>query len=180
MKTIAPPIAELLAQLHDHAAGLAKLIEAIPALNGDDLPQIINRVHLLGTLKELEAEFPAGKVPSDEYLRTRTRLLREHQMAANHNWLSYELRCMSNKQLAARIELLGEIVAKQFDSWTDREIDDVIAELQGERRRRKREAKSAEAQAAEPSVQEEDFETDVDDLTALPPARGNGALHVVG
>jgi hypothetical protein len=48
MKTIVTPVAELLAQLHDHAAGVAKLIEAIPALKGDDLPQIVNRVHMLG------------------------------------------------------------------------------------------------------------------------------------
>jgi hypothetical protein len=74
MKTIVAPVAELLAQLHDHAAGVTKLIEAIPALKGDDLPQIINRVHMLGKLKELEAEFAAGKVPSDEYLRNRVRL----------------------------------------------------------------------------------------------------------
>jgi hypothetical protein len=58
MKTIAPPVAGLLAQLHDHAVTSSKLIEAIPALKGDDLPQIVNRVHMLGKLKELEAEFP--------------------------------------------------------------------------------------------------------------------------
>jgi hypothetical protein len=65
MKAIAAPAAELLAQLHDHAADLVKLIEAIPALKGDDLPQIINRVQMLGKLKQLEAAFPAHKPPSD-------------------------------------------------------------------------------------------------------------------
>ena len=69
MKKIAAPVAELLAQLHDHAAGVVKFIEAIPALTNDDLPQIVNRVHMLGKLKELEAEFPVDKVPSDAYLR---------------------------------------------------------------------------------------------------------------
>jgi hypothetical protein len=56
MKAIVPPVAELLARLHDNAADVVKLIEAIPALKSDDLPQIVNRVHILGKLKELEAE----------------------------------------------------------------------------------------------------------------------------
>jgi hypothetical protein len=33
MKPIVAPVAELLAQLHDHAAGVVKFIEAIPALH---------------------------------------------------------------------------------------------------------------------------------------------------
>ena len=95
MKTIVAPVAELLAQLHDHAAGVAKLIEAIPALKGDDLPQIVNRVHMLGKLKELEAEFPAGKAPSDEYLRSRVRLLQAHRQAHNYARLPISGACQT-------------------------------------------------------------------------------------
>jgi hypothetical protein len=174
MKTIAPPVAELLAQLHDHAAGVAKLIEAIPVLKGDDLPQIVNRVHMLGKLKELEAEFPAGKVPSDAYLRTRVRLLGEHRQAAKHDYLDYEIRGMSNKQLAVRVELLRKIIGGQLDDWTDVELDKAMAQLQSVRRQRNRDAKSA-AKAAAGFV-----EPDIDDMTAEPRSHGNAELRVVG
>ena len=174
MKTIVAPVAELLAQLHDHAAGVAKLIEAIPALKGDDLPQIVNRVHMLGKLKELEAEFPAGKEPSDEYLRNRVRLLQAHRQALHNDPQGYEFRGMSNKALATRVELLRKIESDQLDDWTDAEIDDAIAELQGERRRRKRDAKVA-ADAATAF-----FEPDVDDVTARPTTHRNGGLSIVG
>ena len=174
MKTIVAPVAELLAQLHDHAAGVAKLIEAIPALKGDDLPQIVNRVHMLGKLKELEAEFPAGKVPSDEYLRNRVRLLQAHRQAQDNDRLDYEFRGMSNKALATRVELLRKIIADQLDDWTDVEIDNAVAELQGERRRRKRDAKAAEEAAAA------FFEPAVENVTARPTTHRNGGLSVVG
>jgi hypothetical protein len=141
MKTIATPVAELLAQLHDHAADVVKLIEAIPALKGDDLPQIVNRVHMLGKLKELEAEFPANRIPSDDYLRTRVRLLQAHRRA-NDN-LGYGFRAVSNKALATSVELLRKIGADQLHNWTDIEIEDAIAKLQGERRQRKRNPKPA-------------------------------------
>ena len=156
MKTISAPVAELLAQLHDHAAGVVKLIEAIPALRGDDLPQIVNRVHMLGKLKELEAEFPTDKVPADAYLRTRVRLLQAYRQAQDDDRLGYEFRHMSNKQLATRTELLRKIVADQLNDWTDVEVDEAIAELQRERRQRKRNAKAAQAEAAKPSAQEEE------------------------
>jgi hypothetical protein len=171
MKTIVAPVAELLAQLHDHAAGVAKLIEAIPALKGDDLPQIVNRVHMLGKLKELEAEFPAGKAPSDEYLRSRVRLLQAHQQA--HNSLGYQFRGVSNRALATRVELLRKIIAEQLDGWTDVEIDNALAELQGERRRRKRDAKAA-ADAATAF-----FEPDEDGVAPRPTTHRNGGLSIV-
>jgi hypothetical protein len=174
MKTIAAPVAELLAQLHDHAAGVVKLIEAIPALRGDDLPQIVNRVHMLGKLKELEAEFPAGKVPSDEYLRNRVRLLQAHRQAQDNDRLGYEFRGLSNKALATRVELLRNIAADQLGDWTDVEIDNAVAELQSERRRRKRDAKAA-ADAATAF-----FEPAVENATARPTTHRNGGLSVVG
>jgi hypothetical protein len=180
MKTIAAPVAELLAQLHDHAAGVAKLIEAIPALKGDDLPQIVNRVHMLGKLKELEAEFAAGKVPSDEYLRTRVRLLQAHRQAQENGRLGYEYRGMSNRALATRVELLRKIVIDQLDDWTDAEIDDAIAELQGERRRRKRDAKAAVEAAADSDDVEIDAEIDVDDVIVRPMTHRNGGLSIAG
>ena len=148
MKTIATPVAELLAQLHDHAAGVTKLIEAIPAFRGDDLPQIVNRVHMLGKLKELEAEFPTDKAPAEAYLRTRVRLLQAHRQAQDDDRLGYEFRHMSNKQLATRVELLRKIVADRLNDWTDVEIDNAIAELQRERRQRKRDAKVAEGEVS--------------------------------
>jgi hypothetical protein len=174
MKTIVAPVAELLAQLHDHAAGVTKLIEAIPALKGDDLPQIINRVHMLGKLKELEAEFAAGKVPSDEYLRNRVRLLQAHRQAQDNDGLGYEFRGMSNKALATRVELLRKIIADQLDGWADVEIDNALAELQGERRRRKRDAKAA-ADAATAF-----FEPDEDGVAPRPTTHRNGGLSIVG
>jgi hypothetical protein len=174
MKTIIAPVAELLAQLHDHAAGVAKLIEAIPALKGDDLPQIVNRVHMLGKLKELEAEFAAGKVPSDEYLRTRVRLLQAHRLAQENGRLGYEYRGMSNKALATRVELLRKIVIDQLDDWTDVEIDNAVAKLQGERRRRKQDARAAADAAAA------FFEPEVEDVTAKLTTHRNGGLSVVG
>jgi hypothetical protein len=103
MKTIAPPFAELLAQLHDHGADVVKLIEAIPALKGDDLPQIVNRVQMLGKLKELEANSPAEKPPSDDHLRIRIRLLQADRQAQNNDCLDYEFRGMSNKALATAL-----------------------------------------------------------------------------
>ena len=155
MKAIAAPVGQLLARLHDSAADVAKFIEAIPALKSDDLPQIVNRVHMLGQLKELEAEFPANKVPSDDYLRTRIRLLKAHQQALDDARFRYEFQHMSNKRLATRVELLRKIVANRLNDWTDLEIDEAIAELQRERRQRKRNAKTALAEAIKPSVQEE-------------------------
>ena len=169
MKTIAPPVAELLAQLHDHAADVVKLIEAIPALKGDDLPQIVNRVQMLGKLKELEAKFPAEKAPSDDHLRIRIRLLQAHRQAQNNDCLDYEFRGMSNKALATRVELLRKIVADQLDNWTEAEIDDAIAELRGERRRRKRDAKAAA----------EAFGVEADDLIPQRRTNGHGELRVV-
>jgi hypothetical protein len=149
MKTIVPPVAELLARLHDNAADVVKLIEAIPALKSDDLPQIVNRVHMLGKLKELEAEFPANKVPSDKDLRTRVRLLQAHRQANYDSDLGYEFRGMSNKALATRVELLRKIGADQLDIWTDAEIDNAVTKLQSERRRRRRDAKQAAEVAAD-------------------------------
>jgi hypothetical protein len=78
-------------RLHDSAVDVAKLIEAIPALKSDDLPPIVNRVHMLGKLKEPEAELPARKAPSDDYLRTRVRLLQAHRQAQNNDCLDYEI-----------------------------------------------------------------------------------------
>ena len=153
MRTIAAPVAELLAQLHDHAAGIVKLIEAIPALKGDDLPQIVNRVHMLGQLAELEKPF-AGHPPTDKWLRTRVRLLQAHREAQNHDRLNYQLRDMSNKQLSVRIELLRKIIAGRLDAWTDREIDDAVAELRAERRRRKPQRGGSQDRSANPSRQE--------------------------
>ena len=176
MKTIVAPVAELLAQLHDHATGVAKLIEAIPALKGDDLPQIVNRVHMLGKLKELEAVFPAGKAPSDDYLRTRVRLLQAHRQAQDNDCLGYEFRGMSNKALATRVELLRKIIVEQLDDWTDAEIDDAITKLQGERRRRKRDAKAAADAAADFG----NFEADIDDVIDGPTKNRNSGLTVVG
>jgi hypothetical protein len=173
MKTIATPVAELLAQLHDHAAGVTKLIEAIPALKGDDLPQIVNRVHMLGKLKELEAEFAVGKVPSDEYLRNRVRLLQAHRQVHDNGRLGYEIRSMSNRALATRVELLRKITADQLDDWTDVEVDNAVAELQGERRRRKRDAKATEEAAAA------FFEPDVENVPARPTTHPNGGLSIV-
>jgi hypothetical protein len=46
-----------LIQMLDQFAG------GIPALKGDDLPQIVNRVHMLGKLKEPETEFLEGRPP---------------------------------------------------------------------------------------------------------------------
>jgi hypothetical protein len=156
MKPIAAPVAELLAQLHDHAAGVVKLIEAIPALRTDDLPHIVNRVHMLGKLKQLEAEFPTGKIPSDNYLRTRVQLLKAHGQALDE--LPYSFQLMSNKQLATRVELLRKIVVNRLNDWTDLEIDEAIAELQGERRQRKRNAKAAKESAQVEEKIEEDEE----------------------
>jgi hypothetical protein len=170
MKTIAPPIAELLARLHDSAADVAKLIEAIPALKSDDLAQIVNRVHMLGKLKELEAEFPANKVPSDDYLRTHVRLLQAHRQAQDNDRLGWEFRGMSNKALATRVELLRKIITDQLDNWTDVEIDRAIAELQSERRRRKRDAKQAAEVAAD---------SDEADVIGWPGTLGNGELRIV-
>jgi hypothetical protein len=158
MKAIAAPAAELLAQLHDHAADLVKLIEAIPALKGDDLPQIINRVQMLGKLKQLEAAFPAHKPPSDHYLRSRVRLLQALRQVRDNDCLGYEIRSMSNKALATRVELLRKIVANQLNDWTDVEVDEAVAELQREHRKRKRNAKAAQAEAAKPSAPEEEDE----------------------
>ena len=141
MKTIAAPVAELLAQLHDHAAGVIELIEAIPALKGDDLPHIVNRVHMLGKLAELEKPFD-GHLPTDKWLRTRVGLLQALRQAQDDAPLSHEVRSMSNKQIATRTELLRRIEADRLDAWTDREIDNSIAKLQGERRRRKRNAEA--------------------------------------
>ena len=176
-KTIAAPVAELLAQLHDHAVGVVKLIEAIPALKGDDLPLIVNRVHMIGKLAEFEKPFN-GHPPTDEWLRTRVRLLQAYRRAQDDGWLSYEFRAMSNRQLATRAELLRKIIADRINDWTDREIDDAIAELQGERRRRKRNAKVPQAEATKPSAQIEEYEleeveeveeigTDFDEVTSL-------------
>jgi hypothetical protein len=159
MKTIAAPVAELLARLHDHAAGLVKFIEAIPALKGDDLPQIVNRVHMLGKLAELEKPFD-GHPPSDKCLRTRVRLLQAHRQAQDDARLGYEFRHMSNKQLAARVELFRKFIADRLDAWTNWEIDDAITALQGERRRRKRNAKVAQAEAAKPSTEKDEIEED--------------------
>jgi hypothetical protein len=145
MKTIAAPVTELLAQLHDSAADVVKLIEAIPALKGDDLPQIVNRVHMLGKLAELEKRFDSHP-PTDKWLRTRVRLLQSHLKAHDDARLGYEL-FISNKKLAARVELLRKIGADRLDAWTDCEIDDGIAQLQGERRRRKLNAKAAQVEA---------------------------------
>ena len=64
---------------------------------------------------------------------------------------------MSNKALATRVELLRKIVANQLSDWTDVEVDEAIAELQREHRKRKRNAKAAQAEAAEPSAPEEDY-----------------------
>jgi hypothetical protein len=153
MKVIAPPVAELLARLHDSAADVAKFIEAIPALKSDDLPQIVNRMHMLGQLKKLEAEFPANKVPSDNYLRARVQLLRAHEQALDDTRLPYTFQLMSNKQLATRVELLRKVGANRLNDWTDLEVDEAIAELQCERRQRKRNAKTAQAEAAKPSAQ---------------------------
>jgi hypothetical protein len=158
MKTIGAPVAELLAQLHDHAAGVVKLIEAIPALRGDDLPQIVNRVHMLDKLKQLEAEFPTDRVPADAYLRTRVRLLEAHRQAQDNDGFRYEFRHMSNKQLATRVELLRKIVADRLNDWTDVEVDEAIAELQRERRQRKRDAKVAEGEVSKPSTEKEEIE----------------------
>jgi hypothetical protein len=179
MQTIAPPVAELLARLHDHAEDVVKLIKAIPALKSDDLPQIINRVHMLGKLKELEAEFPANKVPSDDYLRTRVRLLQAHRQHYNGG-LGYEFQGMSNKALASRVELLRKIVADQLDSWTDAEIDNAVSELQSERRRRKRDAKQA-AEVAADSDEADVIAADSDDADIIgwPGTRGNGELRIV-
>jgi hypothetical protein len=178
MKVIAPPVAELLARLHDSAADVAKFIEAIPALKSDDLQQIVNRVHMLGQLKKLEAEFPANKVPSDNYLRVRVQLLRAHEQALDDTRLPYTFQLMSNKQLATRVELLRKVGANRLHDWTNLEVDEAIAELQRERRQRKRNAKAAQAEAAKPSaqeeekieeyeeVEEEDIGIDFDDVTS--------------
>ena len=84
--------------------------------------------------QELEAEFPPGKAPSDDYLRTRVRLLQAHRQAQDNDRLGYEFRGMSNKALATRVELLRKIAADQLDDWTDVEVDRAIAVLQRERR----------------------------------------------
>lgn len=176
MKTIATPVAELLAQLHDHAAGVAKLIEAIPALKGDDLPQIVNRVHMLGKLAELEKPFD-GRPPADKWLRTRVRLLQAHRQAQDDDFLSYEFQHLSNKRLATRVELLRKIAADRLNGWTNDELDEAIAELQRERRRRKSNAMAARAKTAKPSAkeqdkeiealdEEDDIETDFEDVTS--------------
>ena len=96
---------------------------------------------------------------------TRVRLLQAHRQAQDHDRLmSYQFRDMSNKQLAVRVELVRKIVADRLDAWTDGEIDDAIAELQGEHRRRKRNAKTAQAEAAKPSAEEkEEIEQDVEE-----------------
>jgi hypothetical protein len=84
------------------------------------------------------------------------RLLQAHQQAQDDARLGYEFRGISNRQLATRVELFRKIVADRLDGWTDREIDDAVAKLQGERRRRKRNAKAPQAEAAEPSAQPEE------------------------
>jgi hypothetical protein len=147
MKTIAAPVAELLAQLHDHAAGVVELIEAITALVRDDLPRIVNRVHMLGKLAALEKPFD-GHPPADKWLRTRVRLLQELRQAQDDVRLGYEFRSMANKALGTRVELLRKIAADQLSDWTNAEVDEGIAELQRERRRRTRNAKAAQAEAA--------------------------------
>jgi hypothetical protein len=146
MKTIAAPVAELLAQLHDSAAGVVKLIEAISALKGDDLSQIVNRVHMLGKLAELEQPFN-GHPPADKWLRTRVRLLQAHRQAQDDARLGYEVRHMSNKQLAKRVELLRNIAVDRLSDWTDVEVGEAIAELQRERRRRTCNAKPTQAES---------------------------------
>jgi hypothetical protein len=186
MKTIAPPVAEL-AQLHDHAAGLVKVIETIPALKGNDLPQIVNRVHMLGKLAELEARFTdKGRTsPSDQTLRQRVRLLADTEKAEHQ--AGWALRNMSNKGLADRASLLSMVKAGEFNKFTDAEIDDAVAELQGERRRRRREAKTAQAEAVkrkpEEQETEEELEVDIDvddrDVTDLLSAHSKGIPHVV-
>jgi hypothetical protein len=157
MKAIAPPVAELLAQLHGAAAAVVKLIEAIPAFKGDDLPQIVNRVHMLGKLAELEKPFD-GHAPTDRWLRTRVRLLQAYRQTQDR--VGYELRSMSNKALATRVELIREIDANRLCGWTVIELDDAIGKLQREMRQRKRNAKAAQAEAAKlyEAVEESDVE----------------------
>jgi hypothetical protein len=164
MKVIALPVAELLARLHDSAADVAKFIEAIPALKSDDLQQIVNRVHMLGQLKRLEAEFPANKIPSDNYLRARVQLLRAHERALDDTRLPYTFQLMSNKQLAIRVELLRKVGANRLNDWTDLEVDEAIAELQCERRQRKRNAKTAQAEAAKSAQIEGNEEIELEEL----------------
>jgi hypothetical protein len=187
MKTIAPPIAELLARLHDSAADVAKLIEAIPALKSDDLPQIVNRMHLLGKLKELEAEFPTNKVRSNDNLRTRVRLLQAHRQAFHNVDLDYQFWGMSNKALATRVELLRKISADRLYNWTDTEIDDAVVTLQDERRRRKRDNKKVAKVAANSDeadvVAADSNEADLieePDVIGSPRRRGNAELRIVG
>jgi hypothetical protein len=136
MKVVATPVAKLLVQLHDNATDLASLIEAIPVLTGDDIPKLIDRVQTIEKLKELEAEFPVDKIPSDAYLQTRVGLLKEcHNLAADLGL--YEFRAMSNKHLRDRAELLRNIRTNDIGELTDQQLGSAVNELQCERRRRK-------------------------------------------
>jgi hypothetical protein len=71
------------------------------------------------------------------------------------------------------VELLRKIGADQLDNWTDTEIEDAIATLQGERRRRKRNAKPAAEVPAEP------FE-EPDDVAGRSWTSRNAELRVIG
>lgn len=179
MKTIATPVAELLAQLHDHAAGIVKLIEAIPALKGDDLPQIVNRVHMLGKLAELEARYTDHDrtPPNDAALRQRVRLLADARKAEDH--AGWDLRTMSNRALAERATVLASIVDADVSNLTDAQIENAIGELQRERRERKRAAKQA-ANTPQPGDDDDSEVETIDDTPAPPHPRGNGVLHIVG
>ena len=99
------------------------------------------------------------------------RLLQTHRQAQDNDRLGYEFRGMSNKALATRVELLRKIIIDQLDDWTDAQIDDAIAELQGERRRRKRDAKAAAEVAAD---------SDEADVIGWPGTRGDAELRIVG
>jgi hypothetical protein len=110
---------------------------------------------MIGKLTELEKSFN-GHPPNDKWLRTRVRLLQALSQAQGDHRLGYEFRGMSNKQLMTRIELFRRMVADGLDVWTNWEIDDALTALQGERRRRKRNAKVAQAEATSPSAQEEE------------------------
>ena len=71
-------VQQLLSQLHDRAADVVKLIDSIPLLRGNDLPEILARTAALTELKNLEAEYTEAEkpIPTNDFLKARVRLLR--------------------------------------------------------------------------------------------------------
>ena len=135
-------VQQLLSQLHDRAADVVKLIDSIPLLRGNDLPEILARTAALTELKNLEAEYTEAEkpIPTNDFLKARVRLLRAASNAEKetdwryHGW--------TNRQLATRIDILDRLKkARSLDDIGSADVDQLIQELQAICRRRRAEAK---------------------------------------